>query len=90
MEDEHRPESFTQAVIAKYFASRAAVRAASDAIQIHGAAGCHESSPIARFFRASKIMELIEGTTQVHEHILGRTFVEEAVGRQQPLRDGAR
>ncbi|MDO8540959.1 MAG: acyl-CoA dehydrogenase family protein [Opitutaceae bacterium] len=82
--DEHRPESYTQALMAKYFSSRAAVRAAADAIQIHGAAGCHESSPVARFFRASKIMEMIEGTTQVHEHILGRGFVEEAAGRSRP------
>lgn len=82
-EDEHQPESFTSAVIAKYFASRAAVRAASEAIQIHGAAGCHESSPVARYFRASKIMEIIEGTTQVHEHILGRGFVEAAASRSR-------
>lgn len=81
--DERLPESFTSAVIAKYFASRAAVRAASDAIQIHGAAGCHESSPVARFFRSSKIMEIIEGTTQVHERILGQGFVEEAASRQR-------
>jgi alkylation response protein AidB-like acyl-CoA dehydrogenase len=81
IEDAHQPESFTKAMIAKYFSSRAAVRAASDAIQIHGAAGCHESSPVARFFRASKIMEIIEGTTQVHERILGEGFVQEAAGR---------
>ncbi len=77
-EDEHSPESFTQVMTAKYFASRAAVRAAADAIQVHGAAGCHESSPIARYFRASKIMEIIEGTTQVHERILGETWVKQA------------
>ena len=82
-EDEHQPESFTQAMVAKYFASRAAVRAASDAIQIHGAAGCHESSPVARFFRSSKIMEMIEGTTQVHERILAQGFVAEAASRRR-------
>jgi alkylation response protein AidB-like acyl-CoA dehydrogenase len=76
-EDARLPESFRQAMIAKYFSSRAAVRAASDAIQIHGAAGCHESSLVARFFRASKIMEIIEGTTQVHEQMLGEGFMQE-------------
>ena len=80
-EDEHRPERFNQAMLAKYFSSRAAVRAATDAIQIHGAAGCHESSPVARFFRSSKIMEIIEGTTQVHERLLADGFVREAAGR---------
>lgn len=80
-EDEGAPERFTQALVAKYFSSRAAVRAASDAIQIHGAAGCHESAPVARFFRASKIMEIIEGTTQIHERILGQAFVAETAAR---------
>ena len=82
-EDNHLPETFTRAIIAKYFASRAAVAASSDAVQIHGAAGCHESSPVARYYRGAKIMEIIEGTTQVHEFILGTGFVQDALRRQK-------
>jgi alkylation response protein AidB-like acyl-CoA dehydrogenase len=82
-EADHLPESFTQAIIAKYFTSRAVVQAASDAVQIHGAAGCHESSPVARYYRGAKIMEIIEGTTQVHEFILGKSFVQDALRRQR-------
>jgi alkylation response protein AidB-like acyl-CoA dehydrogenase len=81
-EDDHLPETFTKTFIAKYFTSRAAVRAASDAVQIRGASGCHESSPVARYYRGAKIMEIIEGTTQVHEVILGKGFVQDAVRRQ--------
>jgi alkylation response protein AidB-like acyl-CoA dehydrogenase len=80
-EDDHVPETFTKTFIAKYFTSRAAVHAASDAVQIRGASGCHESSPTARYYRGAKIMEIIEGTTQVHEVILGKGFVHEAVRR---------
>ena len=76
--DENLPEAFEKAVMAKYFTSRAAVRAASDAVQIQGAAGCHESSPVARFYRDAKIMEIIEGTTQIHEHLLGGMFLARA------------
>jgi alkylation response protein AidB-like acyl-CoA dehydrogenase len=76
--DENLPEALEKAVMAKYFTSRAAVRAASNAVQIRGAAGCHESSPVARFYRDAKIMEIIEGTTQIHEHILGGMFVGQA------------
>jgi len=47
-----------------------------------GASGCHESSPVARYYRGAKIMEIIEGTTQVHEVILGKGFVQDAVRRQ--------
>ena len=76
--DDHLPEAFTKALMAKYFSSRAAVRAAADAVQIWGAAGCHEDAPVARYYRDAKILEIIEGTSQIHEELLGRTFVEAA------------
>ncbi len=74
-EDDHLPEAFEDAVIAKYFTSRAAVSAASDAVQIRGASGCNELSPVARYYRDAKILEIIEGTTQIHEKILGKSFL---------------
>ena len=77
-EDEHSPEVFEKTLMAKYFTSRAAVRAASGAVQIRGASGCHGSSPTSRFYRDAKIMEIIEGTTQIHEDILGKIFVDQA------------
>lgn len=75
---ERLPEAIERTLIAKYFASRAAVQAASDAVQIHGASGCHASSPVSRYYRDAKIMEIIEGTTQVHEDLLGGIFVDRA------------
>ena len=77
-EDERLPQAFEASLMAKYFTSRAAVRAASDAVQILGAAGCHASSPVSRYYRDAKIMEIIEGTTQIHEDLLGRMFVDRA------------
>lgn len=76
VEDDHLPEAFEKALLAKYFSSRAVVRAASDAVQIQGAAGCHASSPVARYYRDAKVMEIIEGTTQIHEDLLGKMFVD--------------
>jgi alkylation response protein AidB-like acyl-CoA dehydrogenase len=64
--------------MAKYFVSRAAVRAASDGVQIQGAAGVHGSSQVSRSYRDAKIMEIIEGTTQIHEELLGKMFVGQA------------
>ena len=75
-QDERLPDAFEKALMAKYFASRAAVRAASDAVQIRGASGCHAASPVSRYYRDAKIMEIIEGTTQVHEDLLGRLFLD--------------
>ena len=76
--DDHSPDAFEQALVAKYFTSRAAVAAASDAVQIRGASGCQGSSPVSRYYRDAKIMEIIEGTTQVHEQLLGKMFVNRA------------
>lgn len=80
--DDRLPEAFTQALMAKYFSSRAAVRAANDAVQIWGAAGCHEDAPVSRYYRDAKILEIIEGTSQIHEELLGRTFLDAA---QKPV-----
>lgn len=77
-EDAHASEAYEKALMAKYFTSRAAVRAASDAVQIRGASGCHGSSPVSRYYRDAKIMEIIEGTTQIHEDILGKMLVDQA------------
>jgi alkylation response protein AidB-like acyl-CoA dehydrogenase len=77
-EEAHLPEAFEKTLVAKYFTSKAAVAAASDAVQIRGASGCHASSPVSRYYRDAKIMEIIEGTTQIHEDMLGKMFVDQA------------
>jgi alkylation response protein AidB-like acyl-CoA dehydrogenase len=78
LEGERDPAAFEKALSAKYFTSQAAVRAASDAVQIRGASGCHEASATSRYYRDSKIMEIIEGTTQIHEELLGKIYVGQA------------
>jgi alkylation response protein AidB-like acyl-CoA dehydrogenase len=73
-EDAHSPQAVEKTLIAKYFASRAAARAAADTVQVLGAAGCHEENPAARYYRNAKIMEIIEGTNQIQQKILGKSF----------------
>jgi alkylation response protein AidB-like acyl-CoA dehydrogenase len=53
--------------IAKYFAATMANKAATDAVQIHGANGCGGEYPVQRFMRDAKIMEIIEGSTQIQQ-----------------------
>ncbi|QXV63895.1 acyl-CoA/acyl-ACP dehydrogenase [Mucilaginibacter sp. 21P] len=61
---------------AKYVASQNAMKAAANAIQIGGAYGCHEaSSSTGRFYRDAKIMEIIEGTSQVLQNVLGTHYI---------------
>jgi alkylation response protein AidB-like acyl-CoA dehydrogenase len=51
--------------IAKYFASTAAARAATEAVQVHGANGCSPDYPVGRFYRDAKVMEIIEGSNEI-------------------------
>jgi alkylation response protein AidB-like acyl-CoA dehydrogenase len=73
-DDSHSPKAMEKTLIAKYFSSRAAARAAADTIQVMGAAGCYEENLAARYYRNSKIMEIIEGTNQVLQRVLGKSF----------------
>ncbi|MET8853690.1 acyl-CoA dehydrogenase family protein [Amycolatopsis sp. NPDC004625] len=66
--------------VAKYFASVAAARHASEAVQVHGANGCSGDYPVARFYRDSKVMEIIEGSTEIQR----MTIAAEAYRKQVP------
>jgi alkylation response protein AidB-like acyl-CoA dehydrogenase len=59
------PATIMATWIAKYFASTAAARHASEAVQIHGANGCSPDYPVARMYRDSKVMEIIEGSNEI-------------------------
>jgi alkylation response protein AidB-like acyl-CoA dehydrogenase len=61
------PNSIIETSIAKYFASTMAMKVASDAVQIHGANGCGGAYSVQRYFRDAKVMEIIEGSTQIQE-----------------------
>ena len=66
------PGSIVETTTAKYFASRAASRAASDAVQIHGANGCGPDFPVQRYFRDARIGEIIEGSNQIQQLLIAR------------------
>lgn len=66
------PEAIKQGAMAKYFASTMVNRVASDALQLHGAQGCGPDLPLQRYFRDARIMEIIEGTTQILEGLIAR------------------
>lgn len=66
------PGSFAETMIAKYFASTTATKVATDAVQIHGGNGCHEDFAVSRLFRDAKVMEIIEGSTQIQQFTIAR------------------
>lgn len=67
LKDVGAPNTIMETWIAKYFASTAAAKVASDAVQIHGANGCSSAYPVQRYWRDTKVMEIIEGSTQIQE-----------------------
>ena len=71
------PGAFAETMVAKHFAAATAMRAATDAVQIHGGNGCHEDFPVSRWFRDAKVMEIIEGSTQIQQSTIARFELEE-------------
>ncbi|MBN4003647.1 acyl-CoA dehydrogenase family protein [Nostoc sp. LPT] len=67
LKDINDPNSIVETSIAKYFASTVATKIANDGVQIHGGNGCSSEYPVERYLRDSKIMEIIEGSTQIQE-----------------------
>ena len=58
--------------LAKWHASESAVRAALNAIQVHGGYGYSDEYPVERYLRDAKVATLYEGTTQIQKLIVGR------------------
>jgi hypothetical protein len=67
LRDQGSPDAIQSTLVAKYFASTNVSRAAADAVQIHGANGIGYSYPVQRYMRDAKVMEIIEGTTQIQQ-----------------------
>lgn len=65
-------DSHYETLTAKYFGSTVAAHIASQAVQVHGARGMAAGAAVGRFFRDAKAMEIIEGTSQVIQQLLGR------------------
>jgi len=62
-------------VMAKHFATEAAVRAARTAIALHGGVGYLGEYPIESLLRDAIGLSLYEGTTQIQKLILGRELL---------------
>ncbi|MBT2370333.1 acyl-CoA dehydrogenase family protein [Streptomyces sp. ISL-10] len=68
--DEGSPDQFTAAVLAKLVASRAAAQGAATAVQVLASAGAQDGHVVARAYRDAKLMEIIEGSSEVSQMIL--------------------
>ena len=61
---------------AKLFASEVAMRATTQAIQIHGGAGYLKDLPVERYFRDAKICEIGEGTSEIQRMVIAKEMLK--------------
>ncbi len=71
LKDNGRPYT-TEASMAKLFASELSVKAALEAVQIHGGYGYTKEYHVERFLRDAKLMTIGEGTSEVQRLIIAR------------------
>jgi len=63
----HGRRNTRETSLAKWFATVASERAASDAVQVHGANGYSDEYPVGRFYRNCKGAVIYEGTREIHK-----------------------
>ncbi|MGO9062432.1 MAG: acyl-CoA dehydrogenase family protein [Candidatus Binataceae bacterium] len=66
-----------QSAMAKLFAAEAAMKAATEAVQIHGGYGYTKEFKVERFFRDAKITEIYEGTSEIQRLVIAGQVLAE-------------
>ncbi|RMG64589.1 MAG: acyl-CoA dehydrogenase [Bacteroidetes bacterium] len=64
----------TSAAMAKLYASQAAMKCASEAIQVHGGNGYVREYHVERMLRDAKITEIYEGTSEIQRIVIARNL----------------
>ena len=73
LKDHGRPY-VKEASMAKLYSTEAAVSAARTATQVFGGYGFIEETPVARFYRDAKILEIGEGTSEIQRLVISRAL----------------
>lgn len=63
-----------QAAMAKLFATDAAMKVTTDAVQVLGGYGYCKDHPVERYMRDAKVMQIVEGTNQIQRLVLARAL----------------
>ncbi|BDG07622.1 acyl-CoA dehydrogenase family protein [Anaeromyxobacter paludicola] len=64
-----------EAAMAKLFASEAAQRAVTRAVQVHGGYGYTDAFPVERLFRDARVQTLYEGTSEIQRLVIARDLL---------------
>ena len=66
-----------EAAMAKLYASEVAMEITREAIQIHGGFGYVHEYDVERFFRDAKILEIVEGTSEIQRLTISREIIKD-------------
>ena len=66
-----------ESAMAKLYASEAAGRIASKALQIHGGVGYFKPSAVERIYRDQRVTEIYEGTSEIQRLVISRALIGE-------------
>ena len=75
--DAGTPETVEAVLLAKHHAATSAARGAAAAVQVMGSAGARDGHPVARAYRDAKLMEIIEGSSEICQLALSRHALTE-------------
>ena len=73
LKDKDLPHTL-EASYAKLFASEMAEKTASDALQIHGGYGYMNNYAVSRYYKFSKLLQIVEGTSEVQRIVISRNL----------------
>ncbi len=59
---------------AKLYAGQIAADVARKAVELHGGYGCTVDMPVERYYRDAKLIEIYEGTAEVHRTVVARSL----------------
>lgn len=63
------PDAVIETGLAKYYTSKMAMSITQNAVQVHGGNGCCNEYVVERLFREAKLLEIIEGSSQIQVQV---------------------
>ncbi|WP_273831783.1 acyl-CoA dehydrogenase [Guptibacillus sedimenti] len=72
----HKIPCMQEVSMAKLFASKAAVKASIEAVQVYGGYGYTKDYPVERLFRDAKVCEIYEGTSEIQKIVISRNLMK--------------
>src|SRR5690625_1586483 len=71
-----KKSSIKEVSMAKYFASKTAMKTAIEAVQIFGGYGYTEDYPVEQYFRDAKVTEIYEGTKEIQKIVIAKQMMK--------------